>query len=182
MPPDSRPAGGTETSLSMRVWIDIENPPQVQYLLPLRAAFAARGSDTVITARDYGHTVEMLGRAGVVPWCFGKRVGRSTVRKCAATVRRTRELEGLFDRVGRPDVLVAASRAAPLAAWRMGIPSFLIIDYEHVYVGLFRIDDPSSGSDRWIGLPAPRIARGTIGPVQRDEGGLDVLRPRHRRV
>lgn len=123
----------------MRVWIDIENPPQVQYLLPIRAAFAAKGADTVITARDYGNSVDMLTRAGVLPWVFGQRVGRGKLRKGAAAVLRARDLRNLFHRIGRPDVLIAASRAAPLAAWDMGVPSFLIIDYEHVHVSLFRI-------------------------------------------
>lgn len=47
----------------MRVWIDIENPPQVQYLLPFRQAFVSVGVETVITARDYGSTLELLKAA-----------------------------------------------------------------------------------------------------------------------
>jgi uncharacterized protein len=123
----------------MSVWIDIDNPPQVQYLLPFRAAFGTRGAETVITARDYGNTVEMLARAGVQPWVFGERVGRGKLRKGAAAIRRARDHRHLFDRIGRPDVLVAASRAAAAAAWRMGIQSFLIGDYEHVHLALFRV-------------------------------------------
>ncbi|HEY6782315.1 MAG TPA: DUF354 domain-containing protein, partial [Candidatus Dormibacteraeota bacterium] len=122
----------------MRIWIDIDNPPQVQYLLPFRAAFASAAAETVITARDYGTTVEMLERAGVQPHVFGARVGRGRLRKSTAVIRRARDLGHLFTRIGRPDVLLAASRAAAVAAWRMGIPSFLICDYEYVHLALYR--------------------------------------------
>jgi predicted glycosyltransferase len=122
-----------------RVWIDIDNPPQVQYLLPFDAAFRRAGMATVITARDYGRTVEMLDAAGADAHVFGERVGRGKLRKGIAALRRAHELTGLFDRMGRPDALLGASRASALAAWRMGIPGFLIGDYEHVHVALYRL-------------------------------------------
>lgn len=122
----------------MRIWLDIENPPQVQYLLPFRTAFESRGVGTVITARDYGTTVEMIVRAGVRPWVLGERVGSGGLRKGTAVFRRAHDQARLFKRVGRPDALLAASRAGALAARRMGIPSYLIGDYEYVHVALFR--------------------------------------------
>lgn len=70
---------------------------------------------------------------------FGERIGRGKLRKGAAVVLRARDHERLFARIGRPDVLVAASRAAAAAAWRMRIPSFLIGDYEYVHLALFRL-------------------------------------------
>lgn len=131
--------GVTDRGAVPRVWIDIDNPPQVQYLLPFDAAFRRAGIGTVITARDYGRTVEMLRTAGAQAHVFGERVGRGTLRKGMAAVRRGGALVSFFDRVGRPDVLLAASRASAVAAWRMGIPGFLIGDYEHVHVALYRL-------------------------------------------
>ncbi len=125
----------------MKVWIDIENPPQVQYLLPFRGAFEAAGAETVITARDYGSTMEMLERAHAHAQRFGTRVGRGRLRKTAAVVTRARDLLGFFASTGTPDAVLAASRAAAVAAWRLGVPSFLIGDYEHAHVSLFRITD-----------------------------------------
>jgi len=121
------------------VWIDIDNPPQVQYLLPFCAAFEAAGLDTVVTARDYGRTVEMLQAAGARPQVFGKRVGRGTLRKGAAAVLRAREQTRFFAALGRPDVLLAASRSAAVAAWRMGVPGYLIGDYEHIHLAIYRL-------------------------------------------
>jgi uncharacterized protein len=122
----------------VRVWIDIDNPPQVQYLLPFRAAFEAAGVETVITARDYGRTVEMLAGAGAHAHVLGTHVGRSKLRKGAAVLVRAHKQVRLFGRLGRPDVLLAASRSAAIAAWRMGIPSFIVGDYEHVHHAVYR--------------------------------------------
>jgi uncharacterized protein len=122
-----------------RVWIDVDNPPQVQYLLPFRAAFEAAGLDTIVTARDYGRTVEMLQAAGARPHVFGKRIGRGTLRKGAAAVIRAHEQVRFFAQLGRPDVLLAASRSAAVAAWRMAIPGYLIGDYEHIHLAIYRL-------------------------------------------
>lgn len=122
----------------LTLWIDVENPPQVQYLLPFQHAFEAAGLNTVITARDYGSTVSMLKRADVRANVFGTRVGRGRVRKAVAAGQRARELWEFFARTGRPDAVLSASRAAALVAWGLGIPSWVINDYEHAFVGLSR--------------------------------------------
>lgn len=127
-----------QTERQPTIWIDIENPPQVQYLLAFRQAFRAAGCETVITARDYGSTVSMLEEAGVRATVFGTRVGRGKVRKAIAAAQRARALSRFFARVGRPDAVLSASRAAVLVAWRLGVPSWVINDYEHAFVGLSR--------------------------------------------
>jgi predicted glycosyltransferase len=116
----------------MKIWIDIENPPQVQYLLPFRREFEKRGIETVVTARDYGSTLKMLAGAGVAAQSFGERGGPRKLQKVVATGLRARKLSHSFPRTDRPDALLAASRASAIAARLMGIPSFLMCDYEHV--------------------------------------------------
>ena len=123
---------------SPTVWIDIENPPQVQYLLPFTEAFHAAGFNTVITARDYGSTVDMLEQAGVHPKVFGTRVGRGKARKGVAASRRAYEMWRFFARTRKPDAVLSASRAAVLVAWGLGVPSWVINDYEHAFLGLTR--------------------------------------------
>src|SRR4051812_50190418 len=44
--------------------IDIDNPPQVQCLLPLKAAFDRAGARAVVTARDYGVPLQLRGARG----------------------------------------------------------------------------------------------------------------------
>jgi len=122
----------------MRLWLDIDNPPQVQYLLPFKEAFERLGAQTVITARDYGATVAMLEEAGVPAHVFGTRVGRGRVRKVAALVRRVRDLSRCLQETGRPDALLAASRPSAVTARRLGVPSFIIGDYEYANVNVYR--------------------------------------------
>jgi predicted glycosyltransferase len=121
------------------VWIDIENPPQVQYLLPFRRAFAQAGLDTVITTRDHDATLQLLRDAGVAAHPFGTVAPRAKHKKLAATARRARDLTRFFNRTGRPVAQLGASRAAVLAAARLHIPSYVIIDYEHVFLRLYRL-------------------------------------------
>ncbi|MGH2887643.1 MAG: DUF354 domain-containing protein [Solirubrobacteraceae bacterium] len=122
----------------MRVWIDIENAPQVQYLLPVRSAFEAAGADTVVTARDCGDTLAMLEDADVPAHVFGSRAGKAKLRKVGATAVRARDLWRFFSSQDHPDALVAASRPAAVAARRLGIPNFLIHDYEYIYLRMYR--------------------------------------------
>ncbi len=123
----------------MRVWIDIENPPQVQYLLPLRPAFERRGAEVVVTARDYGNTFELLEQAGVPFSPIGASYGAAKWQKAAGLAGRTRQLIQHLRRTGRPDASVSASRAAAVAGRLLRHPSFVIIDYEHVFLGVQRL-------------------------------------------
>jgi uncharacterized protein len=120
------------------VWADIENDPQVQYLLPLVDACRRRGADTLVTARDYGATYELLAARGVNFVPVGSAYGRSKSAKVLGLAGRTLALLRLLRAGRRPDVLVSASRAATAAARALGIPSFVISDYEHANLTLFR--------------------------------------------
>jgi predicted glycosyltransferase len=120
------------------VWGDIENDPQVQYLLPLLDACARHGARTRVTARDYGATYELLAARGVEYEPVGAAYGAGKTAKVRGLLGRTRALTSVLRRGEQPDVLVSASRAASLAARRLGIPSFVISDYEHANLSLFR--------------------------------------------
>lgn len=113
------------------IWIDIENPPQVQYLLPFWRRFTSLGVNTILTARDYGSTLEMLRQAEAPARSFGARVVGGKLRKATASCVRALELLRFFNSGDRPDAVVAASRAAALTAWILRIPSFMIYDYEY---------------------------------------------------
>jgi len=114
------------------IWIDMENPPQVQYLLPFWRAFSGLGVSTVLTARDYGSTLELLRQADARAYSFGQRVVGGKARKATASCIRAVELVRFFQqRRTRPDAVLAASRAAVLAAWALRIPSFVVCDYEY---------------------------------------------------
>jgi predicted glycosyltransferase len=124
----------------MRVWIDIDNPPQVRCMLPLARRFEQGGHDLLLTAREFGDTFAILRSEGATFEPIGASFGKGLPRKLHGLVRRTRQLIGALERQpARPDVVVTGSRAATLAARRLGIPSFVIIDYEYVNLFVYRL-------------------------------------------
>ncbi|MGI8480214.1 MAG: DUF354 domain-containing protein [Gaiellaceae bacterium] len=127
------------SSGNLHVWIDIDNPPQVQYLVPFVEAFRRRGASVVLTARDYGNALELLELRGASFRAVGREFGRSKIAKVAGVVSRARELTLLFRQARRPDVLLCASRSSALAARWIGIPSFVIGDYEHANASFYRL-------------------------------------------
>ena len=123
----------------MSIWIDIENPPQVQYLLPFRAVCEDAGMATIVTARDYGSTSEMLRQAGVEAKVLGAGTTSSKVRKAITTLARARELRRFVAGQPRPQALLTASRPAAVAARALNIPSFIVLDYEFVNLRVYRM-------------------------------------------
>jgi predicted glycosyltransferase len=121
------------------IWIDIENPPQVQYLEPLRPALERLGAEVVVTARDYGGTFALLEQRGVDYQPVGASYGAAKWRKATGLARRTRELLRYLRRTGRPAASVSASRAAAVASRILGRPAFAIVDYEHVSLAVQRL-------------------------------------------
>lgn len=155
----------TRPSTRSRVWLDIDNPPQVQYLFPFKAAFEARGFDVVITVRRYGNAVELLQRRTSDLHVVGRAFGASKLAKATGSLGRARSLMSVFRELGRPDVLLAASRPAALVARRYGIPSFIVGDYEFADSRVYRytrsvilhpaVIDPASFTAQ--GIPKERL-------------------------
>jgi predicted glycosyltransferase len=122
----------------VRIWLDIENPPQVQYLAPLAEAFRQAGAEVMLTARDYGSTYQLLEGRGVDFQRVGASYGKAKWRKATGVVGRTVALTRFFARRS-PDAVVHAGRAAALAAWLLRMPSFGLLDYEYVDVTVDRL-------------------------------------------
>jgi predicted glycosyltransferase len=129
-------AGGTR---NVSVWIDIENAPQVRYLLPFVEAFRIRGADVILTARDHGSALDLLNERDVSFDVVGAEIGRSKVAKTLGALKRAQRLASLVRRKGRPNVSLSASRASALAARSMRISSFVIVDYEYANLTIYRL-------------------------------------------
>jgi hypothetical protein len=122
----------------LRVWVDIDNPPQVQYLAPLARAFEKSGANVVVTARDLGMTLDLLRRREMDFVAVDAGFGKSKASKAVGLARRSWALRALWHKRGRPHVLISASRSSALAARAMGIPAFVVCDYEHVHLEIYR--------------------------------------------
>jgi predicted glycosyltransferase len=124
---------------NVRVWIDVDNPPQVQYLYPFVEAFRNRGAEVILTARDYGNALELLRLRGASFYPVGAEFGVSKRAKIRGVFGRARALRRLFRQVPEPDVLLSASRSSALVSRWMGIPSFVIDDYEYANSSFYRL-------------------------------------------
>jgi predicted glycosyltransferase len=127
------------SAIAADLWIDIDNPPQVQYLLPLKAAFERAGARVVVTARDYGVTLELLEASGTDFVPVGESFGARKWNKARGMWRRAATLVKLLRAQGAPAGLICASRTSALAARRLRIPSFIIGDYEWANVSVYRL-------------------------------------------
>ncbi len=122
----------------MRVWVDIDNPPQTRYLLPLARRFEAAGHEVTLTARGYGDTLAILDSEGAVFEAIGSSFGKGLPRKLVGLAARARQLSDFVRRQPeRPGLVLAGSRSATLAARRLRIPSFVIVDYEYADLLVF---------------------------------------------
>ncbi len=130
---------GTDSSDGLRAWIDIENPPQVQYLVPLVREFERRGAEVLVTARDYGMTLDLLRERGVDFTPVGRHFGARKRAKVVGTAHRIHDLRVLLRSSVRPSLVLSASRSASLAARSLRIPSFAVCDYEYVNLFAFRL-------------------------------------------
>jgi predicted glycosyltransferase len=123
----------------LKIWIDIENPPQVQYLVPFADAFRQRGAEVVVTARDYGNALALLTQRAASFTVVGGEFGRSKAAKAAGALMRARKLASLLAHDRKPHALICASRSAAIAARYMRVPSFVIGDYEYSNSSVYRL-------------------------------------------
>ena len=123
----------------MKAWIDVDNPPQVQYLCPFARHLAGHmGAEIVLTARDYGTTIDLIRQRDLTPSVLGHQAGASRLSKYRQTLVRAWSLARLVTRDGRPDFLISSSRSSAVTARFLGIPSFIFCDYEFAELTSYR--------------------------------------------
>jgi predicted glycosyltransferase len=145
----------------VKAWIDIDNPPQVRCFLPLVRRFQEAGHDVLLTARASGETFAILRSEGANFEPIGSSFGRGLPRKLFGLGQRTWQLVKFLRQQQTPvDFVLTGSRSAHLAARKLGMPSFVIIDYEYVNLLVYQLSrshilypsviDPAVFRDRGI--------------------------------
>ena len=97
----------------MLVWADIENEPQVQYLLPLIQACRRRGADDHKRTEGRSHAHTAAPRMGESFKAVGASYGAARAAKVRGLVRRSRALGALIRREGVPRTVSCPRRARP---------------------------------------------------------------------
>jgi hypothetical protein len=133
-----RTKAGEVISQVKKIWIDIENPPQVQYLVPFRDFYREQGMNVIVTARDSGVTFDLLRKRGIPFEPVYRDYGKSLLRKLVGLLVRTYHLYRVIAKE-RPAVSLSSSRSAAIVSRLVGIRSFVFIDYEHAEMRIYRL-------------------------------------------
>jgi len=112
------------------VWIDIDNTPHIQYILPVAIAFEKKGFKLCITARDYGQIVDLLNVRGIKAKIIGKKFSRNKFMKIYQTLWRALLLIKYVIK-HKPVLSLSNSRATALTSRILAIKNFTFCDYEN---------------------------------------------------
>ena len=115
----------------VRVWIDLANSPHVPLAEPILRSLRERGDEVVLTARDHAQTVELASKRWPELSVVGGSSPAGRTKKALAIAGRAVALRRVA-RAERPDVAFShGSYAQVLAARSAGVPSLVMMDYEH---------------------------------------------------
>lgn len=129
-----------EEALGKKIWIDLDNSPHIPFFAPIIKELEARGGSVMLTARDAYQVTELVDLFGLQCHRVGRHWGKNKIMKVFGLLNRTFKLLPLVFRE-KPDLAVShGSRAQILAAYLLGIPCIVIIDYEHAHQGLLWVN------------------------------------------
>jgi predicted glycosyltransferase len=115
-----------------KIWIDIDNSPQVPFFIPIIEELQKRGHQVLLTARDSYQVCELLEFHHLACKVVGSHWGKNRFLKTLGTLGRAVRLVPLAFRE-KPDLGVSlVSRAQLLACKALGIPIVVTFDYEFI--------------------------------------------------
>lgn len=122
----------------MKIWIEIDSAPDVHTMEPIIRELERRGHTILVTARDYGHIIELLRIKKRPYFLIGKHPGKSTFLKIIFFFYRMIRLYfWAFDK--KIDLAFShGARSMVLPARFLGIPLIVTYDYEYISDFLFR--------------------------------------------
>jgi hypothetical protein len=114
------------------IWIDLDNSPHVPFFSPIINELNRLGYAVTLTARDCSQTCGLADLFHLQYKRIGRHYGKHKIFKVAGTVFRALQLMRIAKEEGSVLALSHGSRAQMLSAWMLGVPSFVIMDYEYV--------------------------------------------------
>jgi predicted glycosyltransferase len=128
---------GSSDRIRMTVWIDLSNSPHVAFMRPFIRRFERDGVSYVITARDYGNTIDLLNVEGWTFHVVGGHGGKSIFGKLLAFPQRVWLLLGFLRKRQSTVAFSQSSFYSPLVARMLGIPFVYTNDNEYAKGNLF---------------------------------------------
>jgi predicted glycosyltransferase/peptidoglycan/xylan/chitin deacetylase (PgdA/CDA1 family) len=114
-----------------KIWIDLDNTPHIPFFKPIIDELNKRGYECVVTARDAYQVLDLADRYGLKYKKIGHHYGKNKLLKVLGTLIRSLELLPFVIK-NKPAVAVSHGSRTQLIASRLsGVPSLVLIDYEH---------------------------------------------------
>jgi len=120
----------------MKIWIDIDNAPHVNFMEPIIKGFHRKGIETVVTARDYGQTVPLLRIKGIE---FKGIDGDYSLPRVAYTFQRAYRLFKLLKNLDIDVGFSHGSRSMAIAGRMLRKKTVVTFDYEYVEHKIFNL-------------------------------------------
>jgi len=120
----------------MKIWIDLDNTPHVPFFKPIIRELEKRGHEVVLTARDAFQVCELAERMGLECKRVGRHHGKNSLMKVVGLGLRSAQLFPFLMREKPALSLSHGSRAQLLLSNLMGVPTVMIMDYEHAQTPL----------------------------------------------
>ncbi len=120
----------------MKIWIDLDNTPHVPFFKPIIRELEKRGHEVVLTARDAFQVCELAERMGLECKPVGRHYGKNKFMKVLGLGLRSAQLLPFLLRERPALGLSHGSRAQLLLSNLLGVPTVMIMDYEHAQTPL----------------------------------------------
>ena len=118
--------------MQKRIWIDLDNSPHVPLFAPIIEQLRERDYIVIVTARKAFQVCELADAIHLDYKPIGRHFGKNKLLKIAGLAVRATQLVPTIIKE-RPNVAIShGSRAQLLAATLAGVPTILLMDYEHV--------------------------------------------------
>jgi predicted glycosyltransferase len=114
-----------------KIWIDLDNTPHVPFFIPIIRELERRGDQVVLTARDAFQVCELADEKGMRYSKIGHHYGKNPFMKVFGLLWRSAQLAPFCLRQRPSLALSHGSRSQTLLCNLLGIPTVLVMDYEH---------------------------------------------------
>ncbi len=119
------------------IWFDFDNSPHVPIFKPILNGLKERGIEYIVTARDYAQTKSLLELWEIEHTMIGVHGGKSKFRKITNLISRANQLKKFTEGKNVSAAFSHGSRTQVIAARRLGIPSYVMLDYEYTEKYIF---------------------------------------------
>jgi uncharacterized protein len=122
---------------NIMLWFDLDNSPHVPLFRPIISKLTQKGMESIITAREYAQTIELLDLWKMKYQLIGKHAGKNKARKILNLFGRAGELRNFIKGKNISLAVSHGSRTQVMTAKFSGIRSLVMMDYEYTENRIF---------------------------------------------